>query len=166
MPTSTLTTAPLVPFRINKDVLELLLWAWGNRIDLGGPFPLAVPGTAIEGNPAGPMLTTRAAILQEAQQLAKLDQFFLPRFLDGRGRSSPMSAFSHQSSDATKALIEVATAQELGEYGFDCLRVRVANTGNFGQMSKKPFEDRIDWVEHNLDDIIQATADRPKEDLR
>jgi hypothetical protein len=113
----------LVPFRINKDVLELLLWAWGNRIDLGGPFPLAVPGTAIEGNPAGPMLTT-------------------------------------------KALIEVATAQELGEYGFDCLRVRVANTGNFGQMSKKPFEDRIDWVEHNLDDIIQATADRPKEDLR
>lgn len=181
-----------VPLRINAAVLALREWAWANRVDIGEGFPrrdpVAVPevpeGIELQPMPMqrrfwasraraqrvnagiGPNLIGFAATSAEARDLSTKPGFFLPHFLDFRGRVYPVPAFNHHAGDATKALIEFANAAPLGPYGLDWLKVQVANTGDFDKISKKPFEARVEWVDENLDDLIQATADNPQGDLR
>jgi DNA-directed RNA polymerase len=183
-----------VPLAIHREVLALRKWAWENGVDIKDVLPLrsrvavkdpkeinAAPvedqnrlwmirAAAVRVNKGvGPNIVAFDATTQEAEDLATLADhgvpFYLPHNMDFRGRVYPVPSFNHHSGDATKALIRFHRGKPLGEFGLTWLMVHVANTGDFGKVSKKAWEDRVAWVQENLD-LVTATADRPHEDLR
>lgn len=94
--------------------------------------------------------------LEMAEFLADEDVFYIPHSLDFRGRSYAVPTFNHQRSDHMKALFRFADGVPLGADGGDWLLIHLANCGDFGKVSKQPFENRIDWAHDNEADILMA----------
>ena len=86
--------------------------------------------------------------------------FWLPHNLDFRSRVYPVAHFSHHRADHIKALIRFHNGQPLDVESAGWLAIHVANTGDFGKLSKKSFDDRIAWVEDNTDRIC-SVAENP-----
>lgn len=183
-----------VPMAINEPVLALRKWAWANGVEVEDQLPMrskvavkapeeineapaetqgrlwAIRATALRVNKGvGSNIVAFDATTREAEDLATLADkgvpFYLPHNMDFRGRVYPVPSFNHHSGDATKALFRFFRGKALGDFGLTWLMVHVANTGDFGKVSKKKWEDRVAWVQENLD-LVTATADRPQEDLR
>jgi len=76
--------------------------------------------------------------------------------LDFRGRIYPNTAFLHeQSSDNAKGLLLLEDSVPLGEEGYYWLCVHAANVwGN----DKVDLDDRVKWVQDNIDDILRWGA--------
>lgn len=77
--------------------------------------------------------------------------------VDFRGRIYPNTAFLHeQSSDNAKGLLLLDTPVPLGEEGLYWLSVHTANMwGN----DKVSLDDRVQWVQDNMDDILLYVDD-------
>lgn len=91
--------------------------------------------------------------------LADEGGFYLPHSLDFRGRVYAVPHFNHQRSDHMKAMFRFADAVPLGDTGGDWLMIHLANCGDFGKVSKKPFTDRIAWCRENERDILLTALD-------
>lgn len=171
-----------VAYRIRRDVLDLREWCWHARVQIEGALPLREPvvvpavdedappreqarqrsqrAAALRVNAGiGPNETAFRQATEEARDLVEEDRFFLPATLDFRGRVYPVPFLSHHQSDVTKALIEFADGRPLGPDGLGWLMIHAANTGDFEKISKRPWQDRIDWVESNEDLIRRVAAD-------
>jgi DNA-directed RNA polymerase len=178
-------------FAIDKDILRLIRWAVEEEHQPGSKFPMAtakapkVPekvgavewaSWSQERRTAVSRERTAKAILRKsnnrahitlsgdvamAEELAVAEAFYVPHNLDFRGRVYAVPHFNHQRSDYMKALFRFADTVPLGEHGGDWLRIHLANCGDFEKMSKKPFADRIAWVEANAVQII-ATGRNPE----
>lgn len=96
----------------------------------------------------------------EAVHLSTFEAFYLPHSLDFRGRVYAVPYFNHQRSDHMKALFRFADGVPLGEHGGKWLMIHLANCGDFEKVSKKPFNERINWVRRN-ESMILATAKDP-----
>jgi DNA-directed RNA polymerase len=93
--------------------------------------------------------------MQIAGRLALADQFFTPMNMDWRSRVYALTQFNFQREDRVRSLFLFANGEPLGEDGLYWLKLHVANCGAFkGEdgigTDKKPFEERIKWVDENL----------------
>jgi DNA-directed RNA polymerase len=171
---------------INKPVLDIVRWCWEEK-KIISKFPRAehirrkdrpenwdaLPPTkqkawrieaaqiaernrAIDGE--------RVTVLMDflvADQMAGVERFWIPHSLDWRGRVYPVCHFNQQRSDHIKGLLQFADGKPLGEAGAYWLAVHLANCGDFEKVSKKPFDQRVQWVEDNLA-MIRKIADDPR----
>jgi DNA-directed RNA polymerase len=99
--------------------------------------------------------------LKTATLLAtEYDRFYIPVNVDFRGRVVPIPTFHYQLADPFRALFKFAEGKPLGQYGCNWLMIHLANCGDFRKVSKKPFSERIKWVEEHRGEIL-ATAWNP-----
>jgi DNA-directed RNA polymerase len=94
-----------------------------------------------------------------ACDLAEAGAFYLPHSLDFRGRTYAVPYFNHQRSDHLKGMFCFADKVRLGLDGGEWLMVHLANCGDFGKISKQPFDARMDWVDENEALILSVAAD-------
>jgi DNA-directed RNA polymerase len=109
----------------------------------------------------GPNVLAWNAVANEARSLASDEgnRFYLPHNMDFRGREYPIPFLNHHAGDATKAMLSFARGVALGEDGLFWLKVHVANTGDFGKISKKSFDARVAWADANLEDIKRVASE-------
>lgn len=92
--------------------------------------------------------------METAEVLAERPQFFIPHNLDWRGREYAMTTFNFQREDRVRSLFLFADFHEpIGEEGIAWLKVHVANCGDFGKVSKKSYDERLQWVDDHLEEI-------------
>lgn len=102
--------------------------------------------------------------LTTAEVLAGMEQFYIPHNLDWRGREYPLPSFNFQRSDVVRALFLFKDGAPIGEEGIAWLKVHVANCGDFGKVSKKPYDERIKWVDQNIQ-MIRFAAENTMHEL-
>ena len=172
------------PLKINTDVLEALKWIHEDRI-VFGKFPEVIapafPKTPenIEELPddiraelkreqkswhakvreADANLGNISAVLKTADEMAEFDKFYLPWNFDFRGRMYPVSTFNYHRDDHVKSLFTLANGKPVDDDSRGWLSVHLANCGDFGKVSKKSYETRIDWVSDHHDQIMATAAD-------
>jgi len=84
------------------------------------------------------------------------DTFYLPHNLDFRGRAYPIPPhLNHIGDDLSRGLLVFDQAKPLGERGFRWLKIHVANLYGF---DKANFDERVQWVEDRLSDIIDSAT--------
>jgi DNA-directed RNA polymerase len=174
-----------VPYRINKDVLNLLNevyqkgggFAGVPEFDKEMKITFPEPGDdASEEELKRYKYHCRLAHDEWADERSKRESFvrkkwlgnkfvndeaiYFPWTLDYRGRFYPSGpAFIHpQGDDSGKALIEFARGKRIGKDGLFWLAVHGANC--YGEADKESFEDRVKWV-HANEDAILAVASEP-----
>lgn len=85
------------------------------------------------------------------------ERMFFPHNVDFRGRAYPISPhLNHLGNDLTRSLFLFWEGAELGENGLKWLKIHLANL--YG-MDKAPLEDRVLFVESNLEQIFEAAKD-------
>lgn len=96
-------------------------------------------------------------ILGLARAYSKIHEFYLPVRLDFRGRVNCISEYlNYQSNELAKSLLLFSKPEKIGKtdsraigylkaYGANCY-------GN--KLDKKSWNERIDWIDNNLDNII------------
>jgi DNA-directed RNA polymerase len=91
-----------------------------------------------------------------AEQLADLPQFYTAYNMDWRGRVYALPHFNFARGDRVRALFLFAQGVPIGEEGIEWLKVHTANCGDFDKCSKKPYADRLAWVNENADQIAHV----------
>lgn len=168
-------------WRINKGVLRVMEEVWDSGGSLGGlpkrdliPLP-AKPediATNAESRKQWKIAASkiheqnarteskRLAISQKlwlATKFSEFEKIYFPWSLDWRGRAYPVPGYVNpQGDDSGKALLQFAEGKPLGENGAYWLAVHTANV--FGE-DKLPFDERVQWVEDNMDKILDSAVD-------
>jgi len=92
--------------------------------------------------------------LQMAEKMSQYAQFYFPHAMDWRGRAYPVSSMLNpQGDDLAKSLLQFAEGKPIGEHGATWLAVHGANCYGVGKMS---FEDRVQWVDDNRENILES----------
>lgn len=85
------------------------------------------------------------------------DMIYLPHSIDFRGRAYPMvSLLTHYQSDLVRSLLMFWHGEPLGVDGFNWIKYQLA--GVYG-MDKLSYYDRIEFVESNIDLILNSARD-------
>jgi DNA-directed RNA polymerase, mitochondrial len=146
-----------VPWSINWRVLHVLeqIESLGHLDDL-------------LGKPTGKTLRKRKR--QEANNRTRLKMavlearslmtFYMAKNCDRRGRVYSTTHFSLEREDHVRGLHLFAYGEPLSEDGLYWLKIHLANCGDVGKISKRPFDERVRWVDDNLDQIL-ACASQP-----
>jgi len=96
--------------------------------------------------------------LELAKKMMQWNFFYMPYTLDFRGRAySVCELLSPQGIDFDRGLVKFATARKQTTRGLWWLKVHLANL--FDQ-DKIPFEDRVKWVDENID-MLRAISEDP-----
>lgn len=96
--------------------------------------------------------------LQQSSDLVEGKRVYFPYQLDSRGRVYPIPQVIHpQADDMGRALLEFADGKLLGPAGERWLKIHLANT--YG-LDKKPFDERLRWVEDHQE-MITAVGRSP-----
>ena len=86
--------------------------------------------------------------------------FYIPNSCDWRGRIYTKPFYiTYQGNDFSLSLLEFWEGQELNEEGLKNLYIYGANVYNFNNISKNSFEDRIQWVLDNKENILKMDND-------
>jgi DNA-directed RNA polymerase len=172
------------PLSINQPILEAVQWTWGQRHSFG-----KFPAQDLPEFPRLPAdhetmdVNLKAAIkedqreffktktelqgttnvmkqdLQVAVELSDYDQFWIPWNLDYRGRFNPVCNFNYHRADHIKALFEFNRGYRIEGNNAYWLQVHVANCGDFEKASKKPLDQRVQWVEDNKEWLMEIAGD-------
>lgn len=101
-----------------------------------------------------------------ADMLAAMPQFHTAMNMDWRGRVYGVPSFNFQREDRVRSLFLFAAGEPIGAEGLYWLKVHVANCfdykpdANTPGISKRPFDERVQWTNNNLD-LITDAAHRP-----
>ena len=95
--------------------------------------------------------------LKTAREMQCFDAFYTPWNMDFRGRMYMLSTFNYHRADHIKAMFQFARGKAIKDPKW--IKVHLANTGDFGKISKQSFEDREAWVDENHDQIIACAGD-------
>lgn len=172
-------------WRINQKVLDVVRWAFDSNIEVDSfpkrdhilkpPRPdnwdtlgkrekkawrikvsqVAKRNRGIDGE--------RVVFLQDmavAEELRDREAFWLPCSLDFRGRVYSIPHFNNQRADHIKALFEFADGLPVGADGATWLAIHLANCGDFGKVSKRSLDERVQWTREN-EEMIRAVASDP-----
>jgi DNA-directed RNA polymerase len=90
------------------------------------------------------------------------EPFWVPMNLDWRGRLYGVPFFNYERQDWVRSLFRFARGKPIGVDGLHWLKIHLATTGDFDRISKRPFAERIEWVNSNISEIQDAAA-RPIE---
>ena len=86
------------------------------------------------------------------------DRFYLPHFLDFRGRCYPVPPhLSHHGDDLCRGLLEWSAGKPVDSLYWPA--IQAANCWEQG-IDKLPFDDKLEWVEQNSEGVW-ASADKP-----
>lgn len=96
--------------------------------------------------------------MSTAELMVAHSRFWTPMNLDWRGRVYGLPSFNFQREDRVRALFLFADGEPIGEEGLYWLKVHVANCGDFDKISKRPFSERLQWVDNHLKQIERAAA--------
>jgi DNA-directed RNA polymerase len=97
------------------------------------------------------------AVLSTAHRLLRRERFYFPYQLDRRGRAYPVpQVVNPQADDAGRSILQFADGKPLGDTGQFWLTIHLAN--QFGH-DKLSFSSRLEWVQGNEEQILQAAAD-------
>lgn len=165
-----LNTIQATPWRINHRMLEIIERCHEEGIEVDGlprstllAMPKKIEGDSDEARKVrrtraevrrrnvtiqGQLVTFRGDI-QTAREMAKHGQFWLPHNMDFRGRVYPIPYFNQQRSDYVKAMMEFAEGVVMTPEGFRWLEIHLANCGDFGKVSKRSFDERVEWARNN-----------------
>jgi DNA-directed RNA polymerase, mitochondrial len=98
----------------------------------------------------------RAEDIETAEELAG-KTFYVPYNCDFRGRVYGVSNFNFQREDHVRALFLFADGIPITDAGTRWLEIHAANC--FGETSKRPRQERLDWVSKNRDMIMRTAQD-------
>jgi DNA-directed RNA polymerase len=172
------------PYKINRDLLEAVEHFWVNGIKIG-KFPtqtklerpdrpdhwesledterkgwrisardIIAKNREIDGHRA-----VMAQDMRTAKEMATYDKFYLPSNFDFRGRVYPIPNFSPHRDDHIKSLFLLANVRPITHKGAYWLKIHLANVGDFEKVSKRSFDDRVQWVEDNHDTLMTIASD-------
>jgi DNA-directed RNA polymerase len=91
-----------------------------------------------------------------ASRYVDFKRIFMPYQLDFRGRIYAVPHLNPQGADFQKALLRFAEGKPLGAEGVKWLIIHGANVAGVDKVS---FQDRVDWVEANEDEILAIAKD-------
>jgi DNA-directed RNA polymerase len=98
-----------------------------------------------------------AKLLCTAESLKNEESIYFPIQLDFRGRMYCFTELLHyQGDDTARGLLLFAEGKRLGEDGLRWMAIHGAN--KFG-LDKTPFEQRLEWVSKNMENIKRCAAD-------
>lgn len=166
-------------WQINQGILRLMKEVWDGGGNLGKlpprddiqPPPLPANFDSLSPEEQLPYRKQFALIKEEnfrlmskrisminrlamAEKFSQYETLYFPHSLDWRGRVYPMTGFLHpQADDSGKALLQFAEGKPLGDNGPYWLAVHLANTYGVDKVS---FEERVQWVEENHENILEA----------
>lgn len=167
-------------WQINSQVLDVMQQLWDTGSTLGGlpprdGLPLPEKPHDIETNEtakkiyrieAAQIHMKNLSILGKrigfnmalgiAKRYEKFRKIFFPYQLDFRGRIYAVPHLNPQGSDYQKALLRFANGKPLGSEGWKWLAIHGANTAGYDKAS---FEDRVNWIQDNEDEIIAIARD-------
>jgi DNA-directed RNA polymerase len=95
-----------------------------------------------------------------AERMTQQEYFYTAMNLEWRGRVYSVPSFNFQREDRVRALFLFARGEPIGEEGVYWLKVHVANCGDFNGIKKRPFGERVKWVDDNLE-LIRSMAEIP-----
>ena len=168
------------PWRINARLYDVVREIWDGGGMLGGlpernPQPVPTrPADADEETLArwkreamniydanNKQVAQRIGMSQRlwiAEKFKDEEAIYFPHALDFRGRvyPIPVGGPNPQGDDLSKALLEFARGEPIGDGGAHWLAVHLAN--QFGQ-DKLPFGERVDWVFANEAAILDSARD-------
>jgi DNA-directed RNA polymerase len=171
-----------VGWRVNRPIFDLMRKVWDEGGNFGGlpprentPLPpitwdkdetpdpealrrwKATASSVHEEN--GRSVSKRLAMQEKintAEKFAGESAIYFPHQLDFRGRVYPISGvLSPQGDDTSKALLQFANGERLGEDGAYWLAVHIANL--FGE-DKISLDDRVRWTMQQEENIIASAA--------
>lgn len=167
-------------WQINSQVLDVMEQLWENGSELAGLPPrngleLPVVPHDIDTNEeakrewrikAAKIHVQNLSLLGQrigfnmalglARRYEKFRKLFFPYQLDFRGRIYAVPHLNPQGSDYQKALLRFANGKPLGAEGWKWLAIHGANVAGYDKAS---FEDRVNWVQDNEDEILAIAAD-------
>lgn len=176
-----------VPYVINTRILALIEWCVANQVSVDGlpqfedyPEPEYPDNWEELGDEAKRMWRKKGAQIKEKNigligqrvvfnadlETARLlansgGPFYVPHYLDFRGRIYGMSHFNFQRGDYVRALFKFESGKPIGADGMTWLAIHLASTGDFDKVSKRSFDDRLAWVNNHFDQIMD-TATNPQ----
>lgn len=137
-----------VPWTINKQVLDVLAVCSVQKLPIKG----------IEQKKTADRLKL-SIDLETAKEMAAHERFWVPMNTDWRGRVYGVPTFNFLRDDRVRALFLFADGKPIGEEGLYWLKVHTANRGDFGKISKQSFNERVKWVNENIDGIEKVATD-------
>ena len=175
-------------YKINGQVLEVMLNAWENRRMIGDlvvykelPIPkrpvgelatkenlrswgkeVATNHSLNDSNRSRSLLASK--ILYVATKFLNEPAIYFPHQVDFRGRAYPMPIFLNpQGNDLAKSLLLFTNGKPIqNKTARDWLLISGANLWG---LDKKPFAERIAWVEQNVN-MLHSIANDPYSDTR
>jgi DNA-directed RNA polymerase len=172
-----------VPFRINTKVLEVIEQCDIRGIHVDGlvpakkerlkkPFEWETMDKAQQGRWHHKNSETdkrnRGSIsdrilfdedMRTAFAMLEHGRFYTPMNMDWRGRVYGLSHFNFQREDRVRALFLFDEGAPIGDEGLRWLKIHTANTGDFGKISKRPLEERVQWCDQHIQQIGNIASD-------
>ncbi|KAF7563355.1 hypothetical protein G7046_g758 [Stylonectria norvegica] len=167
------------PWRINKDVLDVMVEAWNSGVKIANIPPLD-PELQLPTEPessADPLvrrawLRTVKAVENERSGLHsqrcymnlqleiarafRNQTIYFPHNVDYRGRAYPMPTYlNHMGADHTRSILKFANGKELGASGLRWLKIHLANVYGFDKAS---FDEREAFANDNVANIIESAT--------
>ncbi|KAF6804511.1 DNA-directed RNA mitochondrial polymerase [Colletotrichum musicola] len=168
-------------WRINMPVFEVMLEAW-NTGEAFAKFPPLRPNVQVPEEPAASddpserrwwIRAVKAAENEKSGQHSvrcfvnfqmeiarafRNQTFYFPHNVDFRGRAYPIPTYlNHMGADHSRGLLRFAKGRELGERGFEWLKIHLANVYGFDKASLK---DRAAFAMDNLVNVFDS-ANKP-----
>lgn len=167
------------PWRVNRDVLEVMLRAWQNgeafgklpaehpefdyppEPESGAPLQLRRKWmremTKIENKKAG--IKSQRCFYNFQLEIARAyagETLYFPHSVDFRGRAYPMvPLFNHMGADPCRSLLMFKKGKELGVGGLRWLKIHLANLYGFDKAS---FEERHKFTDDHISDIVDSAT--------
>jgi DNA-directed RNA polymerase len=176
-----------VPWKINTWIMDVIRECYERNIKVDGipikegiVVPERLPASEFNALPVEERRLHRKSVLglrkansandndtvlftedmEIAKRLAPEDQFYTPMNMDWRGRVYSLTNFAFARGDYVRAMFLFARGEQITERGLYWIKIHVANSGAFEGVDKKPLEERIAWVDQNLD-LIRDYVRRP-----
>lgn len=167
------------PWRVNRDLFEVMLLAWNSGEGMGKivpenveaippPEPAASDGLRarykwieavrkIENHKAS--IKSQRCFLNFQLDIARAylnEVFYFPHNLDFRGRAYPMVPFfNHMGADPCRALLVFSEGKELGESGLRWLKIHLSNLYGYDKAS---LEERRQFTDDQLSNILDSAT--------
>lgn len=182
LPLEALNQIQSVKWRINEDILSVLEHVYNSDISIEGlpsksdiPMPTLVKHwedmsdnekyayrrKAKKIKIANISLEGERIVLGYDLEMAHYlrgKSFWIPNNFDYRGRVYGIPHFNFQRQDHIRALFMFDEGQVLNFEGIYWLKVHLANCGDFDKVSKTTFDERVWWVDDNLERILTLAA--------
>jgi DNA-directed RNA polymerase len=149
-----------VAFKIDDDALDFLQ-ELAAGLATGTVTPLLGLGFGCERKYKGLRQLLRWDL--EQAELLRGKTFWLPLSCDWRGRVVPIPYLNYARGDQLRSLFRFAHGVPMDKRGLFWLMVSTANCFNENKLiTRRPFEDRVQWVDDNIDRIRKVAKEPTK----